>query len=184
MDFDISSLTTRTKGIEEWLQKEFASIRTGQASPALIEHVQVSAYGALVPINQIASVGVEDARTLRISPWDGGQSAAIEKAIVDANLGLSVVGDSSGLRVIFPELTSERRQEFVKLAKQRFEEARVSVRAARDETMKAVEAAEKKGELSEDEKFRVKEQVQKVVDSANGALEKLFMEKEKNIITL
>ncbi len=171
----------KLKGVGEWLDKEFSGIRTGQATPALLDSIRVESYGAFLPINQVGSVGVEDARTLRISPWDGSQVVAVEKAIRDADLGVSVVTDSSGLRVIFPELTGERRAQLLKLAKSKLEEARVSVRAIRDEFMKGIDAAEKAGDISQDDKFAAKESVQKAVDAANRALEARYAEKEVEI---
>jgi ribosome recycling factor len=167
--------------IIDWLDEEFSTIRTGQATPTLLDGVRVESYGSMLPLNQVGSVGIEDARTLRISPWDNSQVKAVEKAIVDADLGLSVVTDSSGVRVIFPELTGERRLQLVKLAKSKLEYARVSVKSVRDDAMKAIEASEKAGELSQDDKFVAKEEVQKYVDAANRALEARFDEKEKEI---
>jgi ribosome recycling factor len=108
-------------------------------------------------------------------------SKAVEEAIRDANLGVSVVGDSSGLRVIFPELTSERREQLLKLAKAKLEDARISVRAMRDETMKAIEKAEKAGDLSEDEKFTKKDVVQVAVDKMNRELDELYTKKESEL---
>lgn len=167
--------------VTAWLNKEYTGIRTGQAAPALLDSVKVESYGARMPLIQIGSVGVEDARTLRVSPWDAGQVAAIEKAIRDADLGVSVVTDSSGLRVIFPELTSERRVQLLKLAKNKLEDGRVSVRAIRDEAMKRIDTAQKSGDISEDEKFTQKEQVQKLVDATNAKLERIYDEKEQEI---
>ncbi|MFN3692661.1 MAG: ribosome recycling factor [Candidatus Paceibacteria bacterium] len=171
----------RFTDIVEWLDKEFSTIRTGQATPTLLDGVRVESYGTLLPLNQVGSVGIEDARTLRISPWDASQVKAVEKAIIDANLGLSVMADSAGVRVIFPELTGERRQQLVKLAKSKLEDARVSVKAVRDDIMKAIDAAEKSGEMSQDDKFIAKEEAQKVVDATNRALEARFAEKEVEI---
>lgn len=167
----------------DWLTKEFAGIRTGQASPALLDNIKVESYGTLVPLNQVGSVGIEDARTLRISPWDASQIAAIETAILDADLGVSVATDSAGLRAIFPELTSERRAQLTKLAKQKLEDARVSVRAARDEVMKELDRQEKAGEISEDEKFSQREQVQSKVDATNKKLDEQFHAKETEMTT-
>jgi ribosome recycling factor len=167
--------------IIEWLDKEFSTIRTGQATPTLLDSIRVESYGAMLPLNQVGSVGIEDARTLRISPWDASQVKAVEKAITEADLGLSVVTDSSGVRVIFPELTGERRQQLVKLAKSKLEDARVSVKAVRDDLMKGIDAAEKAGEMSQDDKFAAKEEAQKVVDATNRALEARFAEKESEI---
>ena len=165
----------------EWLTKEFTAIRTGQATPALLDGVKVDSYGSHVPINQVGSVGIEDARTLRISPWDASQVSALEKAIQEADLGLSVSTDSAGLRVIFPELTSERRAQLVKLAKQKLEDARVSVRSARDEIMKHLDAEEKAGEISKDEKFSQKDVVQKQVDATNLKLDEMYKRKESEM---
>jgi len=177
----MTDFTTRAKETKEWLQQEFTGIRTGQAAPALLDSVKVESYGTKVPLNQVATVGVEDARTLRINPWDSGTVKAIDSAITDADLGVSVVTDSSGLRVVFPELTSDRRQQLLKLAKQKHEDARVSVRSARDESMKAIEADEKAGTISEDEKFSKKEALQKEVDALNQTLDELLKAKEAEI---
>lgn len=165
----------------EWLEKEFTGIRTGQATPAILDSVKVEAYGSMVPIVQVASVGIEDARTLRVSPWDTNTMAAIEKAITEANLGLSVVTDSGGLRVVFPELTSDRREQLRKIAKTKLEDARISVRSIRDDYMKQIEKDEKAGEISEDEMRGLKDGIQKQVDETNQTLEERFTQKEKEI---
>lgn len=181
MAYDFSRFETRATEIDGWLGREFSSIRTGRATPTLLDFVQVEAYGSKVPINQVGSVNVEDARTLRISVWDASLVRAVEKGIIDADLGMSVVSDGNGLRVIFPELTGERRVQLLKLAKAKLEEARVSIRAARDEAMKEIDALLKGGELSEDEKFGAKEELQKRVDSKNNGLQKHYDQKEKEI---
>lgn len=165
----------------EWLRGEYVAVRTGQANPSLLDSVKVDSYGAKVAINQVGSVGIEDARTLRISPWDSDSIAAIERAILDADLGVGVVTDSQGLRVTFPELTGERRAQLLKLAKQKLEEARVRVRSARDERMKTIEARNKAKEIGDDEARREKEQVQKQIDEANKKLEALYDRKEQEI---
>lgn len=176
MDFE-----TKGKGIIAWLQQEYSGIRTGQAAPAILDSIKVDSYGAKVPINQVASIGIEDARTLRVSPWDAGSVSAVEGAIRDANLGVSVVTDSSGLRVIFPELTSERRTQLIKLAGQKLEDARISVRGVRDEVMKALDKQKKDGELSEDGYFAAKEKIQKQVEAVNMELEGIYAAKEKEV---
>lgn len=164
-----------------WLEKEYSSIRTGQANPGLLDSVKVESYGAFLPIQQIGSLGIEDARTLRLSVWDASQVSAVEKSIREADLGVSVVGDSSGLRIIFPELTSERRTQLLKLAKSKLEYARISVKGVRDEEMKELERAFKAIEFGEDEKFTHKEKIQKAVDETNNSLEALFNSKEKEL---
>ncbi len=171
----------RLKEVIEFLQKEFVAIRTGQATPALLDSVKVESYGTYMPIQQIGSIGVEDARTLRISTWDATQIPAIERAIRDSDLGVSVSTDSAGLRVIFPDLTAERRQQIVKIAKGKLEDARVSVRAVRDDAMKEIESALKAGDISEDDKHTQREQVQKNVDLTNRTLEAIFEKKEEEI---
>lgn len=177
----MDEFSTRLQETADWLSKEFSGIRTGQASPALLDGVKVESYGAKMPINQVASVGIEDARTLRISPWDSSQIGGIETALLEADLGVSVSTDSAGLRISFPELTSERRAQLTKLAKQKLEDARVSVRSARDEIMKLLDKQEKDGELSEDEKFTAKENVQKQVESTNKKLDELYATKEAEL---
>ena len=174
-------LQKRLDEVVAWLGEQYAGIRTSQATPALLDSIRVESYGAQVPIQQVGNISVEDARTLRISVWDTGMIAAVEKAIIDSGLGASVATDSAGLRVIFPELTSERREQIHKLAKAKLEEARVSVRTARDEAIKHIEGAQRSGELSEDEKFAEKGRIQKAVDAANKKLEELFRTKEAEI---
>jgi len=164
-----------------WLRGEFSGIRTGQASPSILDSIRVDSYGTKVPINQVGSVGIEDARTLRVSPWDSDSISAIERAVIDADLGLGVITDSTGLRITFPELTGERRTALLKLAGQKFEEARVRVRSARDEKMKSIEAKVKAKEIGEDEARREKDKVQKQIDDTNKKLEVLYAEKEKEI---
>ena len=166
---------------KEWLLREFSGIRTGRATPQILDSVTVDSYGSQVSLQQVASISVEDARSIRVSVWDKGQIKAVEKAISDANLGLSVVTDDKGLRVMFPELTSERREQLLKLAKSKLEETRVSIRKARDESMKEIDQKEKDGDMSEDEKFRAKAELQKHVDTVNGEIEALYNKKETEI---
>jgi len=160
----------------EWLKKEYTSIRTGRAMPSILDRVSVSAYGSSVPINQLATVSVEDPKTLRLTVWDKNAIKDIDKAIRESNLGLSVAVDASGLRVSFPELTSERRMMLSKVAKEKFEEARVAVRTEREKTLNRAGK-----DLSEDDKFRLKTELQKLVDEVNKKLEELFTKKETEI---
>ncbi len=171
----------RLKEVITWLQKEFATIRTGQATPVLLDSVRVESYGSFMPLQQIGSISVEDARTLRISVWDTSAVPAVERSIRDAELGVSVSSDSSGVRVSFPDLTTERRMQLVKLAKAKLEEARVTVRGVRDDVMKEIDAAHKAGEIGEDDKFSKRDAVQKNVDLTNRTLEAHFEKKEAEI---
>ena len=171
----------RAQGVADWLAKEYTGIRTGRASPALLDSIQVESYGARVPVAQISSVMVEDARTLRLLPWDSMAIKAIEKAIIDADFGVSVTSDDRGVRVTFPELTSDRRAQLLKLAKTRLEDARVSLRQARDEAIKEIDQREKDGDVTKDEKFRAKEELQKRVDAVNERLNSMFAKKGTEI---
>lgn len=176
-----SELEKRLAELIEWLLSEYAGIRTGQATPTLLDGVKVENYGSVVPINQVGTVGVENARTLRVSVWDADIIPAIERAIIDADLGVSVATDGTSLRVSFPELTGERREQLMKIAKAKLEEARVSVRGARDDATKEIDKLQKEGEISEDEKFNRKEEVQKKVEEMNKSLDQLFAKKEEEI---
>lgn len=168
----------------DWLAHEFSSLHTGKASPIVLDGVLVESYGTNMPIKNIASISIEDSKTLRVVPWDKSQVKVIEKAINDTGVGLSVVSDSEGLRVVFPLLTSETRQKMVKVLKGLLEEARISVRKEREKTQDDIRAQEKANQLTEDEKFKALEDLQKIVDEANDNLEKLFEKKEKEVTTV
>jgi ribosome recycling factor len=183
MQYNFSQFKADLKKVEDRLGKEYSQISTGRASPMVLDSVQVESYGSHQPLKNVASVSIEDAKTLRVAPWDKAQVKGIEKAIMAANLGLSVAVDDQGVRVIFPQLTTETRSNLVKVLKERLEEARINVRQDRDKAMKDVEAKEKSGQLTEDEKFKAKAEMQKVVDGANQSLEALFAKKEKEIMS-
>ena len=182
MAYNFTPFRQNIKELEEWLKREMSTIRTGRATPAILDGIKVEAYGTEMPINQVANISVEDARMIRITPWDATQTKAIEKAIVAGDLGLSVAVDGVGLRVTFPELTGERRTALIKVAKQKLEDARVTLRNEREKIIKDVDAQEKGGTISEDEKFRVKAELQKMVDEAGKLLDDIFTKKEKEII--
>ena len=181
MAYDFSSLKKKISDTETWLKKEFQSIRTGRAAPALLDGIQVESYGSRTSLNQVGTVGVEDARTLRVSVWNTAQIKEVERAIVEANLGVGVSSDETGVRVTFPELTSERRETLVKLAKDKREEARVSLRTERDHVWGDIQKKEREGEIGQDDKFRYKEEMQKLVDGGNKALDALLEKKEAEI---
>jgi len=181
MAYNFSKLTTDIKETEEWLAREFTGIRTGRATPQLLDNIKPEIYGALTPIQQIASITIEDARTLRITPWDKGTVKSIEKAITDADLGVGVGSDDQGVRVSFPELTAERRTMLLKLAKDRHEQARVTLRGHRTDAIKDLEASEKEGGMGQDDLKRYKEELQKLIDKGNEALDVLGKKKETEI---
>ncbi len=181
MAYDLSKLQTHIKETEEWLVREFTGIRTGRAAPALLDNVKAETYGVPTPLQQIASITIEDARTLRIIPWDKSTVKSIEKAITDANLGVGVGSDDQGVRVNFPELTAERRTMLVKLAKEKLEQARVTLRGHRTDAIKELEASEKEGGMGKDDVVRHKEEIQKLIDKGNEGLDALYKKKETEI---
>ncbi len=181
MAYNFTPLKQKTKDTEEWLKKEFGSLRTGRVTPTLLDVVKVEVYGSFMPVSQVASITTEDARSLRVSPWDTTQIKPIEKAIQIASLGASIVVDDKGLRVIFPDLTSERREILLKTCKQKLEDARVALRIEREKVWTDIQKQEKEGKINEDERFRLKNEMQKIVDEANKKLEENFEKKEKEI---
>ncbi len=181
MEYDFTSFDAKIAAAHEWLSREYRGLRTGRATSAILDGISVSAYGAMTPLKQVANVSVEDARSFRIAPWDPSLVKDIERAIAAANLGLGIGSDSSGVRVTFPELTAERREELINIAKSKLEEARATLRVARDEERKVIADEEKEGTISEDERFRSNEDIQKRSDKANAELEQLFTNKEKEM---
>ena len=181
MSHDFSKLSAGIKEVEEWLSRELSGVRTGRASPALLDGVRAEAYGAQMPLRELASISIEDARTLRVIPWDKELGKAIEKAITLADLGVSTAVDDMGLRVSFPELTSERRTMLAKLANEKLEHAKMALRGHRTDAIHALEAKEKEGGMGEDELKRLKNEVQKLVDAASAKLEAVFKKKEEEI---
>lgn len=165
----------------QWLSGELAKVRTGRANPALLDSVKVDAYGSKVPLKQVGNIGSEDARTLRIEPYDSSQIQAIESAVAKADLGVTTSSDSQSVRVHFPELTEETRTKMLKAAKAKLEEARVTVRNEREDVWNEIKRKEKAGEMSEDEKYRAKEKMQEMVDEANEALEELYEKKVQQL---
>ncbi|MEK7511195.1 MAG: ribosome recycling factor [Patescibacteria group bacterium] len=181
MSYDFSKLDAAIKETEEWLSKELSAVRTGRATPILLDGVKPEVYGTRSPISSVASVTIEDARTLRISPWDKSVIKNIEKAIVDADLGVGTSVDDQGLRVSFPELTAERRTMLGKLAGEKTEQARITLRGHRTDTLKEIDAAEKELGMSQDEVKRYKEEVQKKIDKGNESLEVVLKKKQEEI---
>jgi ribosome recycling factor len=183
MQYDFTKLKAKVKETEEWMRKEYTGIRTGMASPQLLDSVVVESYGQRMPINQVGLVSIADPKSLLVTPWDATQVKAIEKAITVANLGVSLKTDEKSVRVFFPELTSERREMLMKLAKEKLEQGKITLRNVREEVQKDIDTKEKAGGMSEDEKFRFKADMQKQIDAGNKALEDIFTKKQKEITT-
>jgi ribosome recycling factor len=191
MAYDFSGFKRASDGALEWLKKEYTGIRTGRATPTLLDVISVNAYGVKSPINQVATVTLDGPKSLRITPWDKSLGKVIDTAIRESNLGVSVTLDDTGLRVSFPELTSEHRTLLIKVAKEKFEESRIAIRTEREKVLGDIDrkparpngrsGGEKEGSISEDEKFRLRNELQKLVEEANKKLEALAESKESEI---
>lgn len=179
--FDFSTLEQNIQETKEWLTREYAAVRTGRATPAILDGVRVESYGSKMPVNHVANITVEDAKTIRVTPWDTSIIKSLESAINDADIGVSVVTDGEGLRVIFPELTAERRDMLAKTVHRKLEDARISIRQARDEVWSEIQKQEKEGTISENDKFKSKEQMEKKIKEANEELEAMAKKKEQEL---
>ncbi|WP_200800684.1 ribosome recycling factor [Carboxydothermus pertinax] len=168
----------------EALKKEFATMRVGRATPALLEKVLVDYYGSQMPVNQLATITAPEARLLVIQPWDKGALGAIEKAILKSDLGLTPTNDGSVIRLTIPPLTQERRQELVKVAKKKAEEARVAIRNIRREANDQIKNLEKDKTVSEDEGKRGQDEVQKLTDKFIKTVDELLKSKEEEIMSV
>ena len=181
MQYNFSVFKGELSKVVEYLGKEYSQLNIGRASPMVLDGIMVESYGSRMPVKNIASVSIEDPRTLRIVPWDKSQIKEIEKAIIASNLGLSPAVDDAGIRVIFPQLTTETRQSLIKVLKEKLEESRITVRKERERIWDEIQKQEKDGKMTEDEKFRAKDELQKVIDEANKNLETVFSKKEKEV---
>ena len=168
----------------ETLREDFTKIRTGRASTGLLDHIKVDYYGCPTPINQVAQVGVGDAHTLTVQPWEKGMVKVVEKAIRDSDLGLNPATSGDVIRVPLPPLTEERRRELTKIVKGFGEDAKVAVRNLRRDANSYVERLCKEKEISEDDERRAQDQIQKLTDRFVGEIDKVIAEKEKEIMTV
>lgn len=164
-----------------FLEEEFSKLRTGKASVTLVDPVKVNAYGTEMPLKQVASVSLPDAKTIAIQPWDKNLIPAIEKAILAANIGLTPINDGKIIRINIPPLTEERRKDLVKVAHKLAEEARVSIRNIRRHINEEIKKLEKDHKISEDEKFKAIDKVQEITDEFIKKVDELLKEKEKEI---
>jgi ribosome recycling factor len=178
----LKDIEARMNGTLETLTREFAAVRTGRASTALLETVRVDYYGTPTPVTQTASVSVPDARTLVIQPWEAGQLGAIEKAIMKSDLGLTPINDGKVIRLSLPPLTEERRKQLAKTVHKIAEEARVAVRNIRREANDKLRAMGKDKKASEDEERRGHEQIQKTTDRYIAKVDELLKKKEQEIL--
>lgn len=165
-------------------EDEAAKLRTGRANPGLVEGLLVDYYGTKTPLKQMATITVPEARQILIQPWNRGALVYVETAIRESDLGLNPANDGVVVRITLPALTEDRRKELVKALNQRAEDARISIRTIREEIWKDIQDLEKDGAIGEDDKFRGKDELQKIVDEYNGKIEALREKKEKEILTV
>ena len=161
---------------------EFGSVRTGRATPALLDRVTVDYYGAMTPLTQMATVSAPEARLLTVSPYDASSMEAIERAITNADLGVTPGNDGSLIRISIPELTEERRKEMVKLTKGIAEEGRIAIRNIRRDVMHELRVLKESGESGSDEEHRAEEALQKLTDAQIAELEEILARKEAEIL--
>ncbi len=168
----------------DFLKKDISSLRTGRATPALVEDITVEAYGSRQPLKAVASISVSDAKTLVIEPWDKSLTQAVEIGIRNSSLGISPVNDGKVIRLPLPSLTSERRAELIKVLHQKLEAAKISFRKIREDIRSAIDQGEKDGEITEDEKFTLQDTLEKMVKDYNEKIKVIGEEKEKEITTI
>jgi ribosome recycling factor len=183
-NFDINEVKRRMQGATQSLKHELGGLRTGRASASMLEPVQVDAYGTHMPLNQLATVSVPEPRLLSVQVWDKSMVKAVEKAIVDSNLGLNPATEGQVLRLRIPELNKERRKELVKVAHKYAEAAKVAVRHVRRDGLDTVKKLEKNHEISEDDQERLANEVQKATDGMIAEIDQLLAAKEKEILTV
>jgi ribosome recycling factor len=180
--YDKNDLQRRMTGALDVLKHDLAGLRTGRASTALLDPIQVEVYGANMPINQVATVSVPEPRMLTVQVWDRGNVTPVEKAIRNAGLGINPITDGQMIRLPIPDLTEERRKELAKLAGQYAEKARIAVRNVRRDGMDALKTDEKKQVISEDEHKRLGAEVQKMTDAIIAEIDEVAHDKEQEIL--
>jgi len=179
---DTDDLKRRMHGAVEALKHDLVGLRTGRASTALVDGIQVEVYGANMPLNQVATVSVPEARLISVQVWDRSNISPVEKAIRNANLGINPVTDGQVIRLPIPDLTEERRKELAKLVGQYAEKARIAVRNVRRDGMDHLKQDEKKHDISEDERKRLETEVQKLTDEVIKEIDDSAHAKEKEIL--
>jgi ribosome recycling factor len=168
----------------EVLQKDLATIRTGHASPSLIEHLKVEYSGTILPLNQLASISAPAANLLIVQPWDKSGMSGIEKAILKSELGLNPINDGRVIRINIPPLSEERRQELLKIVKRRIEEGKIALRNVRRDALEEFKTQEKEKNISQDEHKQLQNQLQKLTDTYTVKIEQVGKDKEKEVMAV
>src|ERR1700686_548072 len=182
--YDLNEVKRRMNGAVHVLKQELGGLRTGRASPGILDPVQVDAYGTHMPLNQLATISVPEPRLLSVQVWDRAMVHAVEKAIISSNLGLSPATEGQVLRLRIPELNEDRRKELVKIAHKYAETARVAVRHVRRDAMDLVKKLEKDHKISKDDHDRFSADIQKATDSGIAEIDHMLAGKEKEILTV
>ena len=182
MKYDRADIERRMSGAVESLKGDLAGLRTGRANTHLLDPVQVEVYGAMMPLNQVATVNAPEPRMLSVQVWDRANVTAVEKGIAHANLGLNPMTDGQTIRLPIPDLTEDRRKELAKLAGQYAEKAKIAIRNVRRDGMEALKADEKKKEISEDDRKRSEDDVQKLTDKYVALADEAAAKKEQEIL--
>ncbi|OGF51663.1 ribosome recycling factor [Candidatus Giovannonibacteria bacterium RIFCSPLOWO2_02_FULL_43_11b] len=182
MAYDFKKMEEKLNFLASHFEFEMTSLRTGRATPALLENVRVEVYGSANQLKNVASIVVEDAKTLLVQPWDKGLMETISKAIETSNIGVQPVVAKDSIRISLPSLTEERRKALVKILKEKTEEAKISLRKARDEVWRDIQEKEKAKTISEDEKFRFKEEMEKKIKHGGEKLDEIAAKKEREIM--
>lgn len=177
-----SSAVTRMDKTIETLKADFGSLRAGRAHVSLLDGIMVEAYGSMTPIAQVGSISTPDARTLSVSVWDRGLTKAVEKAIMEADLGLNPSSDGQLIRIPVPPLSEERRKELIKVAGKYAENAKVAIRNIRRDSMDGIKKLKKDNLISEDEEKRFENEIQKLTDDATKKIDDILSQKEKDIL--
>ncbi|WP_324827914.1 ribosome recycling factor [Qipengyuania zhejiangensis] len=181
--YDKADIERRMKGAVESLKSDLGGLRTGRANTSLLDPVVCEVYGAMMPLSQVATVSAPEARMLTVQVWDKSNVSAVEKGIAKANLGLNPMTDGQTVRLPMPDLTQERRKDLAKLAGQYAEQAKIAIRNVRRDGMEALKEDEKKKEISEDERKRSEDEVQKLTDTYVAEADQAAQAKEKEILT-
>ncbi len=179
---DLSAAERRMQGGVEAVKREFSTIRTGRANPAILDRVEVEVYGSRMDLRSVANISVPEARLLMVTPFDPNSMKAIERAIENADIGLNPQNDGKVIRLPIPELTEERRREFIRMARHMAEEGRVSVRNVRRDEMRDVHELRKEGEVSEDEERRAEDELQKLTNRYVKLIDDALAEKESELL--
>jgi ribosome recycling factor len=184
IDDALLDATDRMEKALEALRRDLATVRTGRASPALVEHLKVDYYGAATPLNQLATISTPDARLITIQPWDRGSIGAIEKAILKSDIGLNPSNDGALIRLAIPQLTEERRREIAKQVRKRAEDARIAVRNIRRDCHENIRRLEHDHEISQDNLHRAETELQKLTDDHIKEIDKVGHEKEEEVLAV